>query len=167
MTLTKGIFNKHKSALVTFDTKPGANDMVWIDQSNGVIYNYDNFRGEWLSTSKDKLEFARKGSANGMALPLLGDLGDLDDVYALAESSIITGIFCKSKSGSTPKYFQIIRNDTVLFTFEYTDNKLMYSNNSLNIPVNYLDELSVYVTKSNSSISNTICRLELARRLII
>ena len=167
MTLTKGIFNKHKSALVTFDTKPGINDMVWIDQSNGIIYNYDNYRNTWLSTSKDKLEFARKGSANGMTIPLLGDLDDVNDVYVISEPSTITGIFCKSKSGEVGKEFHIIKNSTTIFTFEYVDNELIYLDSSLNISINRLDELSVYITKSKNAVNNTICRIELARRLII
>ena len=35
----KGVFHDHKKTQVTFDTAPGIGDMVWIDQTNGLMYN--------------------------------------------------------------------------------------------------------------------------------
>lgn len=167
MAITKGVFSQHRKTMVAFDTKPGIGDMVWIDQATGIIYNYDDYRNKWLSASKDKFEYARKGAADGMNIPLLGDLDDVDDVYTLSYAATIVGILCRSKSGNNLKEFEILKNGAVIFSFNYDgSNSRLYINDNLNIDVNAFDELTVHVTKTGTSVSNTVCRIEVARRLV-
>lgn len=165
MPVSKGVFSPHKRTQVTFDVKPGVGDMVWIDQSNGVVYNYDDYRKTWLSASKDKLEYARKGAADGMYLPLLGDLDNSEDVYLPGKPSIIVGIFCRSKSGDKNKIFEIRKNGELLYNFSYDgSDDLLYINNLMDIAIEAYDRINVYVTREGTSVRNTVCRIETARR---
>ena len=159
----KGLFTEHKRATIAFDTKPGINDRVWMDQSSGIIYNYDESRGIWLSASKHIFEFARKGASNGMYIPLLGDLDSIDDVYTTGKPAVITSIYCRSVKGNNEKEFELRKNGQSLFAFSY-DNSLEYNNNSLQFEIESIDEIQVYVSASGSSIRNTVCRVETAWR---
>jgi len=160
----KGLFKEHTRVAVTFDTKPALNDKVWIDQTTGLIYNYDNTREFWLSASKHRFEFARKGSANGMYIPLLGDLDDSEDVYMPAQESMVTSISCRSNSGNKDQGFEIRKNGSLLYEFYYDGTKRRYVNNSLSFSISVSDRIQVYVKKQGQGVKNTVCRVETAWR---
>lgn len=161
--MERGLFKKHKRVKVAFDTNPSPGDMVWVDQTTGISYSYDNTRSKWLSTSKDRFEFARKGAANGMYIPLLGDLDDQEDVYMTGYDATIISVFCRSKDGNEDKTFEIRKNGTDIFHFHY-DSSLSYIDNNLNIDIAPLDEINLYVSGSGKKVRDTVCRIEIARR---
>jgi hypothetical protein len=161
----RGSFKNHKRMLVTFDTHPGDSDMVWVDQTNGVVYNYDLSRSKWLSTDKDILEFARKGAASGMYIPLLGDLSNIDDVYTVDYNATILGILCRSTDGNKNKAFEVMVNGNSILSFSY-NNSLIYSNDELDININKFDKINLYVNNNGKNIRDTVCRINLARRYI-
>jgi len=160
----KGIFYEHKKAQVTYDTQPATNDKVWIDQTSGIIYNYDGTRNVWLSTAKHTFEFARKGSAKGIYLPLLGDLEYSDDVYMAGRQAAIIGIFCRSYSGENNAGFEIRINEEIVYEFYYNGTTRLYINNELDITIQPYDKIQVYVKKIGSGVTNTVCRIETAWR---
>jgi len=161
--MPKGQFSEHKRAIIGFDTTPALNEKVWMDQSTGIIYNYDASRSLWLSAAKHTFEFARKGASDGMYLPLLGDLDSVDDVYTAGKAAVIISVYCRSKSGNNDKSFELRKNGQTIFNFSY-DNALNYTNNNLNYTITSTDEIQVYVSSSGSSIRNTLCRIETAWR---
>ncbi len=161
----KGLFKAHTKAQVTFDTKPAVGDMVWIDRTTGLMYNYDNVRGKWLSAAKHMLEYARKGASDGMYLPLLGDLDDTDDVYMTGQSSVIVNVFCRSRVGNKNKGFEIHKNGEFLFEFNYDgSSNRRYSNTNLDFSILPYDMIQLFVKKDGPPVRNTVCRIETAWR---
>jgi hypothetical protein len=156
----KGVFVKHMKSNISFENQPNSLDRIWMNPETKIIYKYDSNRGKWLSTNKDVFEFARKGAANGMHLPLLGDLDDVDDVYMTGTNATITSIFCRSKAGFDYKSFEIRKNSDLLFEFGYSGSRL-YINKSLNLDVDEYDEIQVYVKQSGPTVINTVCRLDI------
>ena len=161
----KGVFKEHTRIPVTFSSAPSVGDMVWIDQTTGIVYSYDATRGLWISAAKHIFEFARKGAADGMYIPLLGDLGDSEDVYMPGKTAVIISVFCRSKRGNSRKGFEIRKNGSLLYEFYYdgSDNRV-YSNNVLNYNIEEYDKIQVYVKKEGTSVINTVCRIETAWR---
>ncbi len=159
----KGCFEEHLKVPISFQDKPEVGDIVWMDRSTGIIYNFDNTRQLWLSTNKTSFEFARKGAADGMFLPLLGDLDAIDDAYVPGNKAIITSVICKSKTGNNEKLFDVFVNGSSVLNFNY-DNKRLYVNSNLNILIESEDEVQVYVNKGGSPVRNTSCRVETAWR---
>lgn len=164
----RGSFINHRKGEVSYANLPTKSDMIWIDPVTGVQYSFDNVRNYWLSTSKHEFEFARNGNADGMYLPLMGDLYDVEDAYVLPYNAVITGVWCRSKLGETSKSFDIRINGATAFTFAYdgSGNRL-YINNDLNIAVESLDEINIYVSKDGDAAKNTVCKLETSRRFDI
>jgi len=160
----KGIFHEHKRSQVTYDSSPSINDKVWIDQTSGIIYNYDDTRNEWLSASKHRFEVARKGSAKGVYLPLLGDLDYSDDVYMAGKKAVIVGVFCRSHSGDIDAGFEIRVNGSNVYEFYYNGVVRLYINNDLNFNIEQYDKVQVYVKQIGSGVNNTVCRIETAWR---
>ena len=161
----KGVFHGHKKVSVTYGDQPNIGDMVWIDQTTGLMYNYDAVRGKWLSAAKHTFEYARKGSAKGMYIPLLGDLDDTDDVYMSAKSSTIVSVFCRSRAGDKGMGFEIRKNGSMIYEFYYDDsNNRRFSNSNLDFDIESYDKIQVYIKKMGSGARNTVCRIETAWR---
>lgn len=156
--MPKGLFKEHKNTMLSLEDKPKKHDTVWSDQTTGIMYNFDVSRGKWLSARKDRFEFARKGSSDGMYIPLLGDLDSIDDVYTTERKATITSIYCRSRSGNSYKIFQIHKNGSSIYQFGYTGSKLVINTN-LNIDILDTDTIQVYVSKTGGSVRNTVCRL--------
>lgn len=159
----RGRFKTHKRVMVTYDSDPAPGDMIWVDQVTGFAYNFDNLRQKWLSTTKDAFEFARKGPASGMYIPLLGDLDNADDVYITGYPATIVGVFCRSKDGKTSKVFDVLRNGAPIYSFSY-DHTYTHTNNNLDIDIDANDEINFYVSSGKDKVKNTVCRVILARR---
>lgn len=128
-----------------------------------ITYNLDLTRNKWLSSSKRKFEFARKGNSKGMYIPLLGDLDGIDDVYTPEKPSTVTGIYCRSASGNNDKDIHIRKNGSNIYTFNYSGS-LVYINNDLDFDIEITDMIQVFVDRSGSNIKNTVCRIEYAWR---
>jgi hypothetical protein len=159
----KGTFQEHTRMPVTFGDAPSVGDMTWIDKNTGLIYNYDDTRSVWLSAAKHTFEFARKGSAKGMYLPLLGDLDDSDDVYMAGKQAVIVSVFCRSKWGDDSAGFEIRKNENIIYEFYYDGyGSKLYVNSSLNFNIDSYDKIQVYVKKAGSGVINTVCRIETA-----
>jgi len=156
--MPRGLFIEHKNTMLSLEDKPKEHDTVWIDQTNGIIYNYDTTRVKWLSARKDRFEFARKGNSRSMYLPLLGDLDSVDDVYSTERNATITSVWCRSRSGNKYKSFEIHKNGESVFDFSYNDSKIYVANN-LNIDILDTDTIQLYVDKEGKSVRNTVCRL--------
>jgi hypothetical protein len=159
--MSKGTFIPHTRTDVSLANAPRADDKVWMDPSSGIIYNYDEERNKWLSASKDVFEFARKNASSNMYMPLLGDLDDVEDVYTFRRNATIVGITCRSKQGNMSKSFSVKLNGSDILDFTYVNGT--YINPSLNIDVNAMDELQVYIG-SGGIVKNTVCRIEFAWR---
>lgn len=142
---------------------PVPSDLFWLNPANKVIYSFDSIRNIWVSAHRSLFSFARKGIADGMYLPLLGDLDSVDDVYMPGSEATIVSAFCRSVSGNVNKEFEIRVGGTSVYSFSYPGS-LTYNNNTLNIPIGIHDKVQVYVVKPGSSVKNTMCRLEVAWR---
>lgn len=161
----KGTFIEHTRRPVTFGNVPSEGDMTWIDPNTGLIFNYDTSRGKWLSAAKHVFEYARKGSAKGMYVPLLGDLDDSDDVYMPAKSSTIVSIFCRSMDGDISAEFEVKKNGTMLYEFVYGgSNDRRHINNNLDFDIDLYDKLQVYIKPVGTGTRNVVCRIETAWR---
>lgn len=161
----KGVFQEHTRRPVTFGEVPAPGDMTWIDPSTGLIYNYDESRNKWLSAAKHIFEYARKGAAKGMYIPLLGDLDDTDDAYMTGKSATMVGIFCRSKWGDESAEFEVRKNGVMLYEFAYDgSNKRRHINNNLDFSISEYDQLQVYIKPVGIGAQNTICRIETAWR---
>jgi len=161
----KGVFEAHTRMPVTFGSTPSVGDMTWINPNTGLIFNYDDSRNKWLSAAKHKFEYARKGSAKGMYIPLLGDLDDTDDVYMSGQASTIIGVFCRSKAGDNNMGFEIRKNGAMIYEFYYDgSNNKRYINNYLNFNIEEYDKIQVYIKQMGSGARNTVCRIETAWR---
>jgi len=156
--MPKGVFTEHKNTMLSLEDQPREHDTVWSNQTTGIMYHFDESRNKWLSAKKDKFEFARKGSSDGMYIPLLGDLDDVEDVYGSEKDATITGIWCRSKSGNNYKVFQIHVNGVNVYQFGYTGTRL-YINNNLDIDIANEDTVQIYVMDSGTPVRNTVCRL--------
>ncbi len=163
--MSKGVFQEHTRRPVTFGDVPAPGEMTWIDPNTGLIYNYDDTRSKWMSAAKHVFEFARKGAAKGMYIPLLGDLDNSDDVYMLGKSSVIVNVFCRSHTGDKNMGFEIRKNGDLLYEFYYdgSDNR-RFSNDALSYDIEAYDKIQVYVKQMGSGVGNTVCRLETAWR---
>jgi len=157
----KGTFTPHLRTDVSLDSAPRPDDRVWMDPSSGIIFNYDDERGKWLSASKDVFEFARKNASYGMYLPVLGDLDDVEDVYTFRRNATVTGIICRSKQGDMSKLFTVRVNGVVVLNFQYVNG--LYTNAYLDIDVSAMDELQVYIG-AGAFVKNTVCRIEFSWR---
>ncbi|HLD90949.1 MAG TPA: hypothetical protein VI911_08055 [Patescibacteria group bacterium] len=163
--MAKGIFQRHTKGLVAYGGQPLIGDMLWIDPITNITYCYDVVRTKWLSAEKPVFEYARKGAAKGVYLPLLGDLDDTDDVYMPNRPSTVLGIFCRSKSGDAYTEFALKKNTATIYTFSYNGNAdRTFLINDLNLNIEPTDKIQVYVSKSSSAIINTVCRVETAWR---
>jgi len=163
---------------------PDVNSPVWLDPSSNFFYCFDSVRESWLSSNKDYPVFSKKGSANGMYLPLVTEfslssvsnpsdadsvstVGSLDEAYMPGKPATITGIFCRSKRGNKSMKFDIKKNSSTIFTFEYDGSgDLIYNNTDLNLEIDTYDEIQIYVYRKGSSVINTLCRLEIAWRYV-
>jgi hypothetical protein len=163
--MAKGIFQGHTKGLVAYGGQPTIGDILWIDPITNITYSYDAARNKWLSAEKPVFEYARKGAAKGIYLPLLGDLDDVDDVYMPNRSSTILGIFCRSKAGDLYADFELKKNSVTIYTFSYGGNTdRVFLTNSLNLNIEPMEKIQVYVAKSSTAITNTVCRVETAWR---
>jgi hypothetical protein len=160
----KGTFTPHLRADVSLASAPRPDDRVWMDPSSGIIFNYDDERGKWLSASKDVFEFARKNASSGMYIPVLGDLDDVEDVYTFRRPATITGIICRSKQGNRSKSFTVRVNGVVVWNFQYING--VYMNAALDIDVEAMDELQLYIN-GGDYVKNTVCRVEFAWRYVV
>ena len=167
-TILNGIVDSHDgiplelvTAPIVIGGEPNPADIFWLNPENKMIYIFDELRNIWQSTHRGSFSFARKGNADGMYLPPLGDLDSVDDVYMSGNNAAIVSVFCKSVSGDKNKEFEIRINKVPIYSFSYSDN-LIYSNNKLNIPIGIQDRIQVYVVKAGDKIKNTLCRLEIA-----
>lgn len=160
----KGVFREHTTSNISYGEGPDVNDMIWIDNSTGIIYNYDSERASWLSSSRHTFEFARKGSAKGMYIPLLGDLDDIEDVYVAGKSAAIVSVFCRSRAGDKNMGFEIRKNGVSIYDFYYDGTSRLYSNDSLNFNLTLDDQIQVYVKLMGTGVLNTVCRIETAWR---
>ena len=161
----KGMFMEHTRKPITFGNTPSEGDMTWIDNNSGIIYNFDDTRGKWMSASRNVFEYARKGTAKGMYIPLLGDLDDSDDVYISIKNAIIVSIFCRSMGGDVNAEFELRKNGEMIYEFEYDgSNNRNYINTNLNLDINIYDKIQVYVNNVGSGTRNVVCRVETAWR---
>lgn len=161
----KGVFEEHDRGTVNFGETPSIGELIWLDQTTGIIYNYDDTRDIWLSAAKHTFEFARKGASDGMYIPLLGDLDDSDDVYMAGKSAVIVSVFCRSKSGEESKGFEIRKNGNLLYEFYYNGSgTLVFINDELNYNIEVYDKIQVYTKKEGKAVNNTVCRVETAWR---
>lgn len=163
--MAKGVFQGHVTGMISYGGVPNLGDILWIDPATNISYSYDTVRQKWLSTEKPVFEYARKGASKGVYLPLLGDLDDVEDVYMPSRPSTIVSVFCRSKSGDVYTEFELRKNGTTIYTFGYNGNiNRVFLSNNLNLNIEITDKLQVYVTKSTTSVSNTVCRVETAWR---
>ena len=137
----------------------------WLRPENNVVYCYDDVRSKWLSTNRSIFSFARKGNASGMYIPLLGDLDAADDAYSPNKDSTIVSVFCRSQSGAEDKGFEIRKNGSSIYSFDYDGSgSLTYTNTDIDLNIDSADRLQVYVVKNGGNVINTICRIEMAWR---
>jgi hypothetical protein len=160
----KGVFTHKKKSDISTGTEPSTNDILWLDESNGVVYSYDANRSKWLSTNRIYTEFLRNGKADGIYLPIYGDLDTNEDCFVPCYDSTIIGIYCRSKAGNVNKIFNILINDTLVYQFNYEGDTAEYSNLDLNINIDKTDKLKMYVTRDGLPTVNPHCRLETAWR---
>jgi hypothetical protein len=169
------------STQISISASPNQGDSVWFNINDNFIYGYDAVREKWLSANKDYPIFFKKGRTRGMYLPVatefsvdglsssaedeLSDVSSSDNAYMSGKSALITGVFCRSKRGKKDMKFDIIKNDAVIFTFQYDGSKsFIYNNNDLNLEINPYDEIQIYVHKMGAGVQDTLCRLEIAWR---
>lgn len=159
--MAKGVFEEHYRVKVAFGKEPSVGDMMWVDQTTGLVYSYDTTRSAWISTAKHMFEFARKGATDGMYIPLLGDLNDSGDVYMSGKSAIIVNVFCRSRSGNESKGFEIRKNGDLLYEFYYNGSgDRVFSSDGLNYNIEAYDMIQVYVKKAGEKVNDTVCRIE-------
>lgn len=159
--MSKGSFVAHNRSDISLSSTPGIRDKVWLDPLSGTIYNYDDSRDKWLSSSTDVFEFARRNPISNMYLPILGDLNNEEDVFTFRINAVIIGITCKSKGGNSSKSFEIRLNGSVLHAFTYVNRE--YIKHDLDLDVNAGDELQLFVG-SGQHVTNTVCRIEFSWR---
>lgn len=162
---TKGVFtHKKKSGNFSTGTQPESNDSLWLDEATGVMYVYDNYRSKWLSSDRIYTEFLRRGKADGIYLPIYGDLDTNEDCFVPSKDSTIIGIHCRSKSGSVDKIFNVLINGELVHQFNYEGSETEYTNLDLNIDIDKTDRLKIYAVRDGSPTVNPHCRLETAWR---
>lgn len=160
----KGVFKEHTTSNISYSNNPNVGDVIWIDNSTGIIYNYDAYREAWLSASRHTFEFARKGTAKGMYVPLLGDLDDIGDVYVSGKTASIVSVFCRSHKGDKNMGFEIRKNGVSIYDFYYDGTSRQYTNDNLDFKLTPEDQIQVYVKQMGVGVLNTVCRIETAWR---
>jgi hypothetical protein len=171
-TTLDGVVAAHQAESVEEETAPlliaptpDTNSPFWLNPNDSMLYVYDSSRSAWLSTHRDLYSFARRGQADGMYLPPLGDLDSSDDVYMSERPATIVNVFCRSTSGDDDKEFEIRANGTTIHSFSYDGTgDMVYRSSNLNIELSVYDKLQVYVSKTGGKVYNTLCRIETAWR---
>lgn len=161
----KGVFT-HKTSQQGYSTgaSPGTNDSLWLDGDSGILYAYDGVRLKWLSSNRIYTEFLKRGKADGMFLPIYGDLDSNEDCFVPSKNSTIVGIHCRSKSGNVDKIFYIFINDLLVYEFNYEGDTTEHTNLDLDINIEKTDKLKIYAVRDGSPTVNPHCRLETAWR---
>jgi len=161
-----GVYSPPECCVITISDTPEDDAKIWLDSSSSVVYYKDNNRDDkWLSINKHAFEYARKGSAKGMYLPLLGDLDAVDDTFMSGRTATMVSLSCKSRAGDKNAEFEIRKNGVMLYEFAYdgSDNR-RHINNNLNFDIELDDEVQVYVKNLGSSVNNTYCKIEISWR---
>lgn len=163
--MRKGSFLKRNYKEISLGSTPKINDKIWMDITSGIIYNYDDTRGKWLSTAKYIFEFARSGNADGIYLPLLGDLSAAEDVYRAGKNLTIISLNCSIRDlqKNKPKGFEIHINGHTIHEFFCNEQEVCY-NSELNYDMSSSDRLQVFVVYDGNKAKNVVCRVETAWR---
>ncbi len=186
--MSKGVFEEHRKARITYGDSPDIADKIWMDKTNDLIYSYDSVRGVWLSSSRHHVIFYKKGRVSGMYLPLsteslvetslattllntknidsIESLDSLLDVYIPGNYATIMSIFCRSQRGSLTQRFELRKNGQPFYNFSYGGQNLFYINNNLNLEMDPYDEIKLYIYKKKIALKNTVCRIETAWRYV-
>lgn len=161
----KGIFKQRKRGELSFYPEPGSNDKIWMDPSTGIIYNLDEARNKWLSAAKHTFEFARRGNADNMYLPLLGDLDAADDVYMAGKPLTIVSVNCSLRKlqHDEQKGFEVHINGNNIYEF-YCDETSVFFDNTLNYDMESTDRIQIFVKSEGGKAQNIVCRVETAWR---
>lgn len=177
----KGKFKPRNRSELSFYSAPEKNNKIWMNPKTGVIYNYDEERGKWLSTAKHMFEFAKRGNASNIYIPLLGDLDTASDVYKAGKNLTIVGVACGVRRlvHTNKKIFEIQINRRCVYKFMCEKENLFFFRDDLNFDMRFRDVLQIFVSGYGETSAetgdyvgfnkcgyaqNVVCRVESAWR---
>jgi len=143
-------------------TPPDSTSILWINPEDNYAYQYDTYRGHWLTTAKATYVFSKDGFADGVYLRV-GDVANSDAGYYISKPATIVLLYCISTGGDTTKSFTIENNHSVLSTFQY-NGSLQYLNNLAHIDLDTATILQVKVSSDGDKVENTVLQMEIAWR---
>jgi hypothetical protein len=137
----------------TSEVPPTETDVLWVNPSDSITYNYNNQVSDWVSTSSDMYMFGKEKRADGAYI----GIANHDGYYYIHKKGYIVSIFCNIEIGDATKAFEIHANELSIFNFSLTDSK--YIDNTQVIQVNKGDFLKLWCSPVGTDIERVMCQL--------
>jgi len=153
-------------AILSSGTEPPASGTggIWYNNTNQIIYYWDEVRNKWLSVYTHNYLFTYSGNIDGLYM----SVGNVVNSYAhfhIIRDATITSVTADQDpilSAQPDKGYQIQANGAPIYSFNMVSNE--YTNTGLNVDVNTDDELQMYVVAAGARVRDPIVNLELRWR---